>query len=307
MGLLPRQYRNKVLNSDVMGVLKSLPDESVDLVYADPDYNVGINYAGQKYALAWDEYIDWYSDIISESMRVLKDTGNLFTINYPRQNAHLRVKCLESLAYDLQEYVWVYNTNVGHSKRRFTTAHRSILHATKSKDNAFYKDQVAQPYKNPNDHRIKKQIADGAKGRMPYSWFYFDLVKNVAKDKTFHSCQIPLGLVEMLISATTKPKDNVFILFGGSGSEIVLANKMERGFLSCEINEKYYKMIQDRMSRNGEIIDKYRCIQNTKASRNGYTKQFEDAIQKVLLEKPESREGYKSRRPTKEEIEADFI
>ncbi len=100
-------------------------------------------------------------------------------INYPKQNAYLRVKYLDEHAYDVQDYVWIYNTNVGHSKRRFTTAHRSILHATKSKDNKFYKENVAVPYQNPNDKRIKARIAAGHKGRMPYSWFYFDLVKNV--------------------------------------------------------------------------------------------------------------------------------
>ena len=263
MRSLPTKYRNEVFNRDVLEVLKELPSGCVDMIYADPDYNVGINYAGRNYTKSWNDYIAWYSDIITESMRVLKDTGNLFTINYPRQNAHLRVKCLEDLAYGLQEYVWVYNTNVGHSKRRFTTAHRSILHATKSKDNAFYKAQVAQPYKNPNDPRIRKQIANGAKGRMPYSWFYFDLVKNVSRDKTFHSCQIPLGLVEMMMSAATRPKDTVFILFAGSGSEVVLAEKMKRVYVSCEINKKYYKMIEDRLKHNGEIRREYRCLQTT--------------------------------------------
>ncbi len=265
MKALPKKYRNRIFNVDVMNVLKDIPDNSIDLVYADPDYNVGINYAGQKCTLPWDSYIAWYSDIITEAMRVIKTTGNLFTINYPKQNAHLRVKCLENLAHGLHEYVWVYNTNVGHSKHRFTTAHRSILHATKSKDNAFYKEQVAQPYKNPEDPRIQQRIANGAKGRMPYSWFYFDLVKNVSKDKTFHSCQIPLKLVEMLIAATTKPNDSVFILFGGSGSEIVLAKNMNRVFLSCEINENYYAMIKDRLNRDGKIIDKYRCLPNTQS------------------------------------------
>ena len=263
MSSLPRLYQNKVFNSDVMDVLKELPANSIDMVYADPDYNVGINYAGCKYTMSWNDYIAWYADIMTEAMRVLKENGNLFTINYPRQNAYLRVKCLDALSYSLQEYVWVYNTNVGHSKSRFTTAHRSILHATKSKSNAFYKDQVAQPYKNPEDFRIRQRIANGAKGRMPYSWFYFDLVKNVSKDKTFHSCQIPLGLVKMLIDATTKPRDKVFILFGGSGSELVLAKTMKRVFLSCEINEEYYRMIQDRLERGGEIRNKYRCIQKT--------------------------------------------
>ena len=149
--MIDENFRNKVFNKDVIKVLKDLPDNSVDMIYSDPDYNVGINYSGKNYTKKWDKYIDWYIELISESMRVLKPTGNLFTINYPKQNAYILVKYLDQAAYDVFEYVWVYNTNVGHSPRKFTTAHRSILHATKTKNNSFYKEQVAQPYQNPTD------------------------------------------------------------------------------------------------------------------------------------------------------------
>lgn len=104
----------------------------------------------------WNDYIDWYISLTKECMRVLKPTGNLFMMNYPKQNAYLRVKYLDDNAYDVRDYIWVYNSNIGFSPKRFTTAHRSILHATKSKDNNFYKDNVALPYKNPTDKRIKK-------------------------------------------------------------------------------------------------------------------------------------------------------
>lgn len=70
-------------------------------------------------------------------MRVLKDDGNLFMINYPKQNAYLRVKFLDDNAYSVNDYVWIYNSNIGHSSKHFTTAHRSILHSTKSKYNNF--------------------------------------------------------------------------------------------------------------------------------------------------------------------------
>ncbi len=251
-------FRNKVLNDDVLKVLKQLPDGSVDMVYGDPDYNVGINYAGKNYSTKWNEYINWYIELAKESMRVLKPTGNLFMINYPKQNAHLRVKYLDDNTYDVQDYVWTYNTNVGHSPKRFTTAHRSILHCRKAKNNNFYKEQVAVPYKNPTDKRILNNLANGSKGRMPYSWFYFDLVKNVSKDKTFHACQIPLPLVEMLIRSCTQDNDDVFILFGGSGSEIVLCKNLKRNFISCEIHPDYHQMILDRLDNNGKIKDKYR-------------------------------------------------
>ena len=191
-------------------------------------------------------------------MRVLKPTRSLFMMNYPKQNAYLRVKYLDENAYDVQDYVWIYNTNVGHSPRRFTTAHRSILHATKTKNNTFYKDNVAVPYQNPTDKRIKQRMEEGHLGRMPYSWFYFDLVKNVSKDKTFHSCQIPLDLVKMLIKSCTMENDDVFILFGGSGSEIMLCKELKRNFISCELHPEYYEMIQNRLENEGEIKDEYR-------------------------------------------------
>lgn len=249
------KYRNKVFNKDVLKILKELPDNCIDMIYGDPDYNVGINYSGKKYKTKWDDYIKWYIELSSECLRVLKPTGNLFMMNYPKQNAHLRVNFLDEYAYDVQDYVWIYNTNVGHTPRRLTTAHRSILHATKSKDNSFYKDNIAQPYKNPTDKRILGRIAAGHSGRMPYSWFYYDLVKNVNKDKTFHSCQIPLPLVEMLIKSCTKEGDDCFILFGGSGSELILCKNMNRNFISCEIHEVYYQMIIDRLKNNGKIKD----------------------------------------------------
>lgn len=273
-------FRNTVFNADVLEVLRQLPDESLDMIYGDPDYGVGVDYNGVKYTQRWEEYLDWYCALARECMRVLKKSGNLFFINYPKQNAYLRVRCLDGIAHDVRDYAWIYNTNVGHSKRRLTTAHRSILHATKSKDNRFYKEQIAVPYQNPEDRRIKERLAEGHRGRMPYSWFYYDLVKNVSKDKTFHACQIPLKLVEMLIKSCTRAGDDCFILFGGSGSELVLCRDLKRNFISCEIQRDYYKMINDRLRKNGEIEKAHRLPR-----RKEQVSKVASAKQIALLEK----------------------
>lgn len=259
---------NKVFQQDVLEFLRSLPDNSLDMVYGDPDYNVGINYAGRNYTTKWEEYIDWYGDLARESLRVLKEDGNLFFINYPKQNAYLRVKHLDALAKEVFDYAWVYNTNVGHSPRRLTTAHRSILHAVKSDKNRFYKEQIAEPYQNPTDKRIQQRMRDGHTGRMPYSWLYHDLVKNVSKDKTLHACQIPLKLVELLIKSCTKEGDNVLVLFGGSGSELILCQQLKRNFLSCEIHPEYYRMIQTRLANGGKIQPEHKPDLSKKTKRN---------------------------------------
>lgn len=250
-------YLNKVFLKDIMELLKELPDGSIDMVYGDPDYNVGINYGDRSYTKTFDEYIQWYIGLASESLRVLKDTGNMFLINYPKQNAYLRVRYLDEACYQVYDYAWVYNTNVGHTPKRFTTAHRSILHCLKTKHNKFYKDEVAVPYKNPTDKRILRNLANGSKGRMPYDWLYFDLVKNVSREKTFHACQIPQKLSELLVKSCTMPNDIVLVLFGGSGSEIEVCKVLNRQYISAEIDEKYYKMILDRLSK-GRIEEKYR-------------------------------------------------
>ena len=248
---------NKIYLMDIIDLLKKLPDKCIDMVYGDPDYNVGIKYGDKSYTTSFEEYITWYIELAKESLRVLKDTGNLFLINYPKQNAYLRVKCLDNLCYEVLDYAWVYNTNIGHSKKRFTTAHRSILHCRKTKNNKFYKENVAVPYENPTDKRILHNIANGSKGRMPYSWFYFNLVKNVSKEKTYHACQIPQKLSEFLIRSCTLKNDIVMILFGGSGSELDVCKKLNRKYISSEIDKKYYDLIIERLN-NGYIAEKYK-------------------------------------------------
>jgi len=254
------EFLDKVFNCDVLDVLKQIPDGSVDCIYADPDYNVGVKYNSMSYKKGFNEYIAWCIRWASESLRVLKDTGNIFIINYPRNNAYLRVQYLDDACYNVNEYVWVYNTNIGQSPKRFTTAHRTILHCTKTKDNNFYKDNVAQPYKNPTDKRILRNLRNGSKGRMPYSWFYFDLVKNVSREKTFHACQIPQKMSEMLIKSCTMENDIVAVLFGGSGSELAVCKQIGRRFISAEIDPVYFEVIQDRLNKNGHISEKYRLF-----------------------------------------------
>ena len=273
MNELPHKYHDTVILGDVMETLRALPDGCMNMIYGDPDYGVGINYAGKRYTQRWEEYLDWYVGLAQECLRVLRDDGNLFFINYPRQNAYLRVRYLDDSAYDVFDYVWVYPTNVGHTPRRFTTAHRSILHAVKSKHNAFYKDQVAQPYKNPEDRRIQGRLAQGSRGRMPYSWFEFNLVKNVSKDKTFHACQIPIRLYDMLLNASTVVGDSVFVLFGGSGSEIVHTQQAQRHYVSCEIHPAYHRMIEERLARNGAIDDSHRLTAQRTFTEEGLSQQ----------------------------------
>ncbi|RZD17129.1 MAG: hypothetical protein EVJ46_02550 [Candidatus Acididesulfobacter guangdongensis] len=92
---------------------------------------------------------------------------------------------------------------------------------------------------------------------MPYSWLYYNLVKNVSKDKTIHSCQISVGLTEKLLKAFTKEEDIVLIHFGGPGNEILLAKQFNRHYISAEIDKIYYNMILKRIIIFNYFIKSY--------------------------------------------------
>ena len=265
---IPPEYLDRVFLGDILELMKKLPPNSIDCAYADPDYNVGVRYNKVTYRKKFDEYIDWCIEWSKETHRVLREDGNFFIINYPKNNAYLRTKYLDGAFHDVHDYVWVFNTNIGHSRHKFTTAHRSILHCTKSGDNRFFKDNIAEEYQNPTDKRIKKLIESGVRGRMPYSWYYQDLVKNVGKTKTFHACQIPEGLSRRLIHSSTQPGDTVLILFGGSGSEIIECVKSKRHFVSAEIDKKYHRMIEDRLkAEDGSVPKEYRMLSRMKKNK----------------------------------------
>lgn len=101
---------------------------------------------------------------------------------------------------------WVYNSNTPRQ-------HRDI---------AFYNvepdfSKVRQPYKNPNDKRIKERIARGCKGAKLYDWWNINQVKNTSQEKTAHPCQMPLEVMKRIIGILP---ENITIIdpFAGSGT-----------------------------------------------------------------------------------------
>jgi len=238
---------NKIFCSDCLEIMPKLQNESVDLVVADPPFNIGKNYNMYKDRMKKEEYIEWCKRWLAECVRILKPSGSLYIFNYPENNAYL-MPFLDKTMVFRRWLTWHYPTNTGMSPKSYTRTQHSILFYTKTKDSVFNKDAVAQPYKNPTDKRIKKLIASGKKGRAPYDVFHFNLIKNVSKEKTEHVCQIPENLIKIFIKASSNRGDLVFDPFLGSGTVAVAAKKLGRKYLGCEIDEKYCKIIKDRLN-----------------------------------------------------------
>ncbi len=236
--------------------MRDLPDECVDLIITDPPFNIGKKYDSYGDNLKFEEYLDWCHQWLNECIRLLKPHGSIYLFNYPENNAYLKTYLDKKMQFR-RWLTWHYHTNTGHSKKNYTRTQHSILFYTKNDAYVFNKDDVAQPYKNPTDKRIQKLIAQGKNGTGPYDVFIFNIVKNVSKEKTEHIAQLPLGLVEIFVKASSKPGHLVFDPFMGSGTTAVAAKKNGRDYLGCEISKKYWQIIKNRLRDTSISLGNY--------------------------------------------------
>lgn len=231
--------------------LKKIDDNFIDLIFADPPYNIGINYCQGKYKdnLPINEYLNLSRIWWEECYRILKPAGSIYIMHY-FYICSKWLDILESIGFKYNNAIsWVYSSNIGHSKTNYTTAQRTILFMTKTDKYTFNPMADPQPYKNPNDKRIKEKILSGRKGTHPYNWWDFNLVKNVSKEKTCWENQIPLELVERIIKISSNPGNIVLDPFMGSGTTALAAYKNNRKYIGFDINFKSVEETNKRIER----------------------------------------------------------
>lgn len=158
-------------------------------------------------------------------------------INYPENNNIIYSRLMENKEINfVQQLIWHYNTNIGHSKRKYTRSYRTILIFSKGKKYTF--NPEIQPYKNPNDKRIKKLIEDGKKGTNHYDLFEHQLCKNVNKSKTKLGInQLPNDLVDMLIKTYSNEGGWILDSFVGNKTVLKRAKILNRNAVGIDIND----------------------------------------------------------------------
>lgn len=199
-----------------------------DAIITDPPYNVGYHYNTYKDNLSEEEYKGLF-------LKMKGKCKNISIMHYPVE----AVKYFTStIGVPDRVTSWVYNSNTPKQTRLIFNY------------GEIYKDQVRQPYKNPNDKRIKQRIADGKVDAKAYDWWYINQVKNVSKTKTgnTHSCPIPFELAEKMVLLTTKEGDTVFDPFMGSGTVALACIKHNRKFIGCELDREYFEIAEERIN-----------------------------------------------------------
>ncbi|MCD4817918.1 MAG: MerR family transcriptional regulator [Candidatus Cloacimonetes bacterium] len=248
---------------DAIKFLKSIPNSSVDLVFADPPYNI-------KKA-EWDtfesqqQYIEWSLKWIWEAQRILTDRGSLYICGFSEILADLKWAA-NHLFKGCKWLVWFYRNkaNMGNDWGR---SHESILHFRKSKNFIYNIDEVRIPY---NEHTLKypnrqqavtSQYGNGKKykwspnpkGAKPKDVFEIPTISNKAWEKYKHPTQKPVELLKKIIQASSNEDSLIVDSFGGSGTTFAVAEAFKREWCGCELNSEYCEVIKKRINDNNHI------------------------------------------------------
>lgn len=241
----PREF----IKGDCIEVLKERKDIQPELIITDPPYNVGWKYS-DKVNDNKKDYHTWCVEWAELCFKRLREGGVFCIINYPENNNILYTRLVEKGYNFIQQLIWNYPTNIGHSKFKYTRTYRTILVFSKGKPKTFI--PIKQPYKNPTDKRIKKRIAEGHKGVNHYDVFTINLCKNVSKSKKNNGInQLPDELIKMLISTYSDYHDTVLDPFVGNGTVTRLAWDMGRGAIGIDINN--YELQKSNKGGNSEV------------------------------------------------------
>ncbi len=276
----------KLYNLDVLKFFNSIEDESIDLIFADPPYNI-------KKA-EWDtfqsqkQYVEWSMMWIKEAHRVLKPTGALFICGFSEILADIKWAA-SHLFNGCKWLVWFYRNkaNLGNDWGR---SHESILHFRKSKKFTYNLDEVRIPY---NEHTLTYPVHPQAetsqynkgngkkyiwkphpKGAKPKDVLEIPTLSNGSWEKTSHSTQKPVELVKKCVLSSSNEFDIVVDPFGGSGTTYAVAEAFNRKWFGTELEKEFCQIIKERVS-NTTIIkriasqkDEFEAIKRRKKLRS---------------------------------------
>lgn len=240
-----------LFTDDSLQWLKNIRDESVDLIFADPPYN--IKKADWDRFDSQEQYIKWSMLWIAETARILKPTGSLYICGFSEVLADLKHPAMKYFA-GCKWLIWYYRNkaNLGHDWGR---SHESIMHLRKSKAFALNIDEIRIPYgkhtlKYPVHPQAESSQYGGGKnsaalwtpnplGAKPRDVLEIPTTCNGMGEKTCHPTQKPEELLRKLILASSKIDDIVIDPFSGSGTTLVVAEQLKRKWAGCEMNAEY--------------------------------------------------------------------
>lgn len=249
-----------VYPGDCLDLLKSIPDESLQLVVTSPPYNIGKEYEKR---LDLDLYLQQQAQVIAECVRSLSPNGSICwqVGNYVDRGAIIP---LDTVLYPIfsglglrmrNRIIWHFEHGL-HCSRRFSGRYETIIWFTKSDDYIFHLDPVRVPQKYPGKKYFKGpkagQYSCNPLGKNPGDLWVIPNVKSNHVEKTEHPCQFPVELIERLVLSLTNEGDWVLDPFLGTGTTVIAAIRHGRRGVGAETVPKYVELARQRIHQEIE-------------------------------------------------------
>ena len=267
------QYQHpngKLYVGDSVEWMRSLEDCSVDLVFADPPYN--LKKASWDSFESHEAYIEWSVIWIEEACRVLKKTGSLYICGFSEILADLNAPASKFFK-SCRWIIWHYK-NKANLGKDWGRSHESILHLRKSKQFRLNVDDVRIPYgrhtlKYPSHPQAKssnfgngKERKDNwtphPKGAKPKDVIELPTTCNGMGEKTPHPTQKPEELLRKLVLAGSNEGELVIDPFSGSGTTVVVAEQLKRKWMGCDLSSEYNSWAIERLENVPQLsIEKW--------------------------------------------------
>jgi site-specific DNA-methyltransferase (adenine-specific) len=268
---------NEVINGENLAALKSMPDESFQLIYIDPPFNTGrsqvrtnrssissttgnLGFQGKRYeqvvksVLSYDDdFADYWAFLeprLIEAYRLLNESGTIY-LHLDYREAHYAKVLMDALfgrECFLNEIIWAYDYG-GKSKSRWPAKHDTILVYVKNPTKYFFDSATVdrEPYMAPGLVTPEKV----ARGKLPTDVWWHTIVSPTGKEKTGYPTQKPLGILRRIISASSRPGDRVLDFFAGSGTTAQAAFELKRQFVVVDQNPESIEVITSRLNALG--------------------------------------------------------
>lgn len=262
-GSLDADMLSRIHQGDCIEAMRGLPEGCIDLVFADPPFNIGYSYDVYNDRLAADQYLDWSCLWMAQVHRVLKTSGSFWLAIGDEYAAELKVAAAK-LGFTCRSWViWYYTFGV-HCKNKFTRSHAHLFHFVK--DPALFKFNNEAVRVPSARQLVYADLRANSSGRMPDdTWvlrpqdlvdgftpgedvWYFPRVAGTFKERAgFHGCQMPEQLLGRIIRCCSDELDVVMDPFSGSSTTVAVAKKLHRRWLSFELSEEYVKLGTTRL------------------------------------------------------------
>ncbi|MFG0285933.1 MAG: DNA-methyltransferase [Phycisphaerales bacterium JB039] len=257
--VLHLQATGKIVLGDCIEGMSQLPSESVQLIVADPPYNLQKDFGIWRESENSDRWLQWSRSWLAECHRLLSSDGSIFVYGIHRHLCWLQCYMYELGLTYRRQIIWYYENGFAGYTKSLAAHYEPILWF--SKGNGYTYHPIREPYKSTDRLRYKitkngKTWAPHPEGRLAGDVWRFPTLagRRFRDEKVDHPTQKPLSLSRRIVRHFSNEDDVVLVPFVGSGSECVAASLEGRRFLGFELNPEYVAIAHARLEEAAATV-----------------------------------------------------